>query len=84
MQDISRHKFRSIFLTVVAGLTSAIVTTVVTLVFIRRAGLSWPGAVFGNQEFNWRDSCIMFLSLIAFVAGAIPTAMVTRIEDLKK
>jgi hypothetical protein len=49
-----------------------------TAVVIEKSGLAWPGAIFGDQEFNWRDSVFLFLGLAGYVAGMVPVALLMR------
>ena len=75
---VQKHEFRMVVLSTLVGLASAVAATLVADLAIRHAGLAWRGAVFGHEEFNWKDSRIFFLAAAAYAVGMVSTATIMR------
>ena len=78
MKSSNKQEPRIALVSISAGLISSVITTIIAFIAIKRAGMAWPGAIFGNEEFNWRDSLVWFLALAGFVATMVPTAVFMR------
>jgi hypothetical protein len=78
MLDSQKYRLRRIFFTTLAGLTSAIAAMIVSVTLIRYTGVAWSGAVFGNDEWNWKDSLIWVPTLAAYFIATSVTASLTR------
>jgi hypothetical protein len=73
-----KREFQVIVFSTIVGLTAALAVIASADIAIRRAGLAWRGQIFTNEEFNWKDSRIYYLGLVAYAFGTVPTAMIMR------
>jgi hypothetical protein len=78
MKSGNKQEFRIVMVSFSVGAISSIVTTIIAFIAIKRAGMAWPGAIFGNEEFNWRDARIWLLAFAVYWAATISTVIIMR------